>query len=87
MIIVDCIIERFGNSLYIGYTPKFKGLVVHGKTIPEIIKELIISIKVKMAYDYDLDISKIQGKELKSLDDIEVSQGATDTEYKFDLAI
>ena len=87
MIAIEAIIENYGENLLIGYIPKFKGLVVQGKTIDEIKKELFTSLRVKIAYDYDLDIKRIQTQEIKSLNDLKPIKGKTDNEYKLELPL
>jgi hypothetical protein len=87
MIIVEGFIQQYGNNLYLGYIPKFKGLVVQGGSIKEIKRELLTSLKVKIAYDYGLDINKIRSKELKSVKDLNLVKGKIKQEYKFEMAL
>jgi hypothetical protein len=86
MILIEGFIKRFGNDLFLGWIPKFKGLMVEGETIDEVKRELIISLKVKLAYDYKLDIHAIQSEEITSLKDIPVASMAND-EYQFEYAL
>lgn len=56
---LTAVIQNFGDAGYIGWTERIKGLVVQGDSIQETLNELIKSIKVKIAYDFGLDISQI----------------------------
>ncbi|MEX0594876.1 MAG: hypothetical protein WD512_00115 [Candidatus Paceibacterota bacterium] len=87
MIIVEGLIQDFGNNHFMGFIPKFKGLVVQGASVDEIKNELLNSLRVKIAFDYDLDISKVGAKELKSIKDLKVSKGKTANEFKFEYAL
>jgi len=45
------IIERNHGSSYLGYVKEIKGIVVQGETPEKVIQELLLSLKVKYAYD------------------------------------
>jgi len=85
MIIIEGHIEHFGDSLFIGWVENFKGLVVQGESIDEVKKELWTSLKVKIAYDYNLDISKIEGRKVTSIEDLRILEGGTEKDFKFQL--
>lgn len=85
MIIIKAFIDHFPNAGYIAWADGFKGLVVQGDTMDEVKKELWISLKVKIAYDYNLDISHIEAKEITSLDDIPIIQGDNENEFQYQL--
>lgn len=87
-------IEAFGAGRYIAFIDTIKGMVVEGGSVSEVCKELLISLKVKMAYDYGVDINSIKHKEFaseKELDDfvkkLEFSEGKAKREINLDLSI
>lgn len=82
MLIIQGHIEQYGKSLFIAWAERFPGLVVQGSSIDQVIKELWTSLRVKVAFDYKLDISRV---EVKSLAEIPILEGATDEEFKFQL--
>jgi hypothetical protein len=43
-----------------------KGMVVEGSSIEEVMNELLISLKVKIAYDYGIDMNSMDTKKFKS---------------------
>lgn len=68
-------IESFGDAGYIAWinnSSKLKGTVVQANSPENAVKELLISLRAKFAYDYGLEIEQVQGKEVDSFDDIEV---------------
>jgi len=87
MIIIEGLIQQFGDNLFFGYIPKIKGLVVQGESLEKIKTELLTSLKVIIAYDYDLDITKIEDKEIDSLKDLQLVKGKTSQKYKLELAL
>ena len=87
MIIVEGYIKQFEKNLYLGWIPKFKGLVVEGSSFDEIKKELLTSLKVKIAYDYDLEVSDLETKEIESLADIHVQKIEDQKNYKLQLTL
>jgi len=50
------------SERFIGSFPNIKGLVVSGKSLDEVWKELLISLKVKLAYDNNLNLELISTK-------------------------
>lgn len=51
-------IIKVHETLFIAWVDDFKGLVVQGSSLMDIRKELLISLKVKIAYDLNLEIKK-----------------------------
>lgn len=84
MLIVNGYIENFGNDLYIGWTKELKGLVVEGHSIDEVKKELWTSLKVKVAHDFNIDITGLKLKELKPEDLAKITQ-ISEKNYEFQL--
>lgn len=70
MILVKGYIENHGQAGFIAWAKDMPGLVVQGESETEVKVELYKSLKVKIAFDYKWDISKIETKEIKSIDDI-----------------
>lgn len=64
-------IEAFGEGRYVAFIETIKGMVVEGESVEEVFKELLISLKVKIAFDLGVDISSIQTKEFKSEQELE----------------
>ena len=87
MIIVTGTIENHGDVGFIGWVDRMPGVVVQGKTESIVKTELYKSIKVKIAYDYNLKIDKIEGKEINSIDDLLHIVNSTDSEKRFELQI
>lgn len=61
-------IEQVSESEYIACivdNKKFRGTVVQASTYEDAHRELITSIKVKIAYDYGIEIDTIQDEELQ----------------------
>ncbi|NVM61731.1 putative RNase H-like HicB family nuclease [Mucilaginibacter sp. SG538B] len=59
-------VESFGPAGYIAFIDSIKGLVVQAKTPQEAIKELLLSFKAKIAFDYNIKIDSIQEQEFES---------------------
>lgn len=85
--IVTAYIENFGEAGFISWidSDKFKGLVVQGKSLDEVKVKLYNSLRVKIAYDYGLDISIIEAREITA-DDIPIIK-ETETEKEFQLEL
>lgn len=64
MIMVTTEIQKMGKALYMGWAHEFKALVVQGTSIDEVKRELLISLRAKVAYDLKLPINKINGEEV-----------------------
>ena len=62
MIYVTAFIESIEDNMFIGYIKEMKGLVVQSTSEEGAKEELIKSVRVKLAYDYNLDISNILNK-------------------------
>ena len=54
-------VEPCGQAGFIGWVDKMKGLVVESDSVEGIKRELILSLRVKIAYDFGLELSKIKG--------------------------
>lgn len=87
--IVTAYIENFGKAGFISWidSDKFKGLVVQGKSLDEVKVKLYKSIRVKIAYDYGLDISTIEARELTANDIPIVKATETETEFQLELMV
>jgi hypothetical protein len=59
-------IENFGPAGYIGSIDSIKGLVVEADTPQNAVKELLISLKAKIAYDYNIKINDIDHQQFES---------------------
>lgn len=61
-------VESFDNHFvaWIENTKNIKGMVVEGNSIEEVFDELLLSLKVKIAYDLGVDVNSIGHKEFKS---------------------
>ncbi len=59
-------VESYGDAGYIAFIDSIKGLVVQANTPKEAIKELLLSLKAKIAFDYKIDIDSIEAKPIKS---------------------
>jgi hypothetical protein len=69
MIIVKADIEAISEKHFIGRLQNMrgenmKGMIVEAETKDEVKRELLTSFKVKIAYDYGLEISMIECAEL-----------------------
>ena len=64
-------IEPVSNSQFVAWieNEKFKGTVVQASTLGEAWKELMISIKVKIAYDYNIQINSISEQKVESMEE------------------
>ena len=57
MINITIHIEKIKDDLYLGWTDQFKGLVEEGENVDDVIKEMMISVGVKLSYDYNIPMS------------------------------
>lgn len=53
-------VESFGTDHYTACIESIKGMVVEGNSVEEVCKELLISLRVKLAYDLGIDIDHIE---------------------------
>ncbi|CAN5282209.1 hypothetical protein BH09BAC5_BH09BAC5_06240 [soil metagenome] len=53
-------IENHGDAGYIAWIDSIKGLVVQGNSMDEACRELMTSLKVKLAYDLGLSASELK---------------------------
>lgn len=60
MLKLETRIESFNGGGYLGWIDNIKGIIVQGPTIENVLDELLISLKVKIAYDYDLEIEDVK---------------------------
>ena len=65
-------VEKFDNH-YVAWieNAKMKGMVVEGESAEEVWNELLISLKVKIAYNLGVDISSIEPLKFKSIKEYE----------------
>ena len=85
--IVTAYIEHFGEAGYMSWIEgdKFKGLVVQGKNIDEVKLRLYRSLRIKIAYDYELDVENVMAREV-SIEDLPiVKETETDKQYQLEL--
>jgi hypothetical protein len=66
-------VESFDNHFvaWIENTKTIKGMVVEGNSLEEVFHELLVSLKVKIAYDLGIDMSTLDHKEFKSKTEFE----------------
>ena len=64
MLIVNTEIQQMGEKSFMGWSHEFKALVVQGASVEEVKRELLISLRAKVAYDTKLPISNIDAQEL-----------------------
>jgi len=64
MILVKAEIEKISDNHFIGRIEKMKGMIVEAESREAVKKELLISLKVKIAFDYGLEISELDCGEL-----------------------
>lgn len=87
MIVVKGFIEDHGDAGFIAWANNMPGLVVQATTEQQVKLEFYKSLKVKIAYDYKWDISKIEAKEIESIDDIMHVVKSTDSKKEFELQL
>jgi len=66
MLLVTAEIQQMTENLFMGWAHKFKALVVQGESEEEVKRELLISLRAKIAFDYDLPITNVNAEELTS---------------------
>lgn len=64
-------IESFGDAGCIAWIDSIKGMVVQGTEPKDTFRELLISLKVKMAHDYGVKIDQIQEREVGSKEEMD----------------
>jgi predicted RNase H-like HicB family nuclease len=52
-------IENATFGGYIAYCDSIKGLVEHGESPTQALKELLVSLRFKLAYDFKLDFNQL----------------------------
>lgn len=52
-------IERFGDNHYLAYIESMKGMMEESDSIEGAMKELLISLRVKLAYDLNTDYENL----------------------------
>lgn len=80
-------IEPFDHVGFLAWinTDKFK-VVVQADSVQNAIKELLISVKVKLAYDYGINLNLIEEKEMLSEDELDKFVSTGEKEIRFSLA-
>jgi hypothetical protein len=87
MIKIEGVIKPFGEKLFYGHIPQIKGLVVQGISIEETLKELLLSLRVKLAFDFGLDMSKIIAGEERDIAELIKNMNSDSVdESRFELA-
>ncbi len=64
MLFVTAEIEKIADNLYMGWAHDYKALVVQGTSQDDVKKELLISLRAKVAYDTNLSITKVSCEEV-----------------------
>ena len=59
-------ITSYGSAGYIGSIDSIKGLVVQADTLQNAAKELLLSLKAKIAFDYNIKIDDVEEKKFES---------------------
>lgn len=85
MIKIEGIINKFEDNLFYGYIPQMKGLVVQGESIEQTLKELLLSLRVKLAFDLGLDMSNIIAEE-RDISEMKPMKGNSIDESRYELA-
>lgn len=59
---LNAYIEHYENAGYVGWieNEKFKGMVVQAESAEAAHKELLISLKAKIAYDFGIEMNSIE---------------------------
>lgn len=85
MIRIEGVINKFGDNLFYGYIPQMKGLVVQGESVEQTLKELLLSLRVKLAFDLGLDMSNIIADD-KDISEMKPKKGDSVDESRYELA-
>jgi hypothetical protein len=85
MILVTTEIQEMGESKFMGWTHEFKALVVQGSSINEVKKEMLISLRAKIAFDLKLPIHKINGEEVTDAILNKAFKGVSDNTFETEL--
>ena len=70
MITLVANVESLGDR-YVAYIESIKGMVVESDTLEGVCEELMISLKVKIAYNLGIDITKLKANVFKSKHEFE----------------
>jgi len=57
-------IESYGSSGYIAWIESMKGMVVQAETQEAVLRELLLSLKVKLSYDLGVNFDNFEEKEI-----------------------
>lgn len=68
MLVVTTEIQKMSENAFMGWSHDFKALVVQGQSEDEVKKELLISLRAKVAYDMGLPITKVEASEITAED-------------------
>ena len=87
MKLIACV-EPFEDAGYLAWIDheSFKGLIVQAQTAKDALRELLISLKAKIAFDYGIDFSSIVEKEINSQEELEALKGVHEKEINLTLA-
>lgn len=80
MVQVNGYLEKKENK-FLGWIENFNGIVAQGDTEDDVISKLILLLRVKISFDYDLPLSNIETREHSGIDKHLIKQ----TENKFQL--
>lgn len=83
MLIVNTEIQQIGTAAFMGWAHEYKALVVQGTTVDEVKRELLISLRAKVAFDTKLPISNVQGREITEEELLKAFKAVSESESKF----
>lgn len=67
-------IEHYGNAGYLAYIDSMKGMVEMATTPEDAMKELLISLKVKLAHTLGIGLDGLQESVIKHLDEYKIEK-------------
>jgi len=59
-------------------TPKMKGMVVQADSLKEVLNELLVSLRVKLAYTLGIEVNSVTMTEFDSFEDLEAFKAMED---------
>lgn len=81
-------VESFGEAGFVGYIDTIKGMVVEADTPQDAVKELLLSLRAKMAFDYGVKVDDIQAKKFNSEEELKkYIEQAKEGENKINLTL
>ena len=82
MIQVTVYLEKH-HGMFLGWIDEFKGVAAQGKTKKEVMTELLLLGRIKIAFDHNLQLSDVSAKEVCNINERIIKQ----EENKFQLAL